>query len=73
MPVSLTENARTLRARFRTSWSSLQPPSACAIESDDLAALGELEGVREQVLEDLLEALGVRRERARQRPVELDP
>jgi hypothetical protein len=56
MPVSVTEKASTGSAPPRVSLSGLQPSVAgCDIEAD-AAALGELEGVGEQVLEHLLQA-----------------
>ena len=64
MPVSVTEIATTELARGRgTRCPALQPSSTVSTRSDDAAPLGELEGVREQVLDDLLQPLGVGDER----------
>ena len=71
IPVSLTENASTLAARFSSSLSAPHPPLNRLDRQRHLSALGELEGVGEQVLDDLLQALGIGQHRARQ--VLVDP
>ena len=59
MPVSATSNATTVGACFRTGWSGLQPPIAGETVQPHAALLGELERVRQQVLQHLLQALAV--------------
>ena len=59
MPVSLTSNAITVPAvrKHRTGW---RPTGCCAFDAHAHSAmLGELDRVRKQVLENLLEAFGV--------------
>ena len=72
MPVSLTASATTLGARLSTGWSGLQPSVAPLDAHRDVPLRGELERVRQQVLEDLLQPLRVGGERARQGRVDLD-
>ena len=60
MPVSVTEKAALTAARRRASSVSAAPARPGQADADaHLAALGELERVGEQVLQDLAEALGV--------------
>ena len=59
MPLSVTENATTTSAPSSVAASRLQPLVRDAHGERHAAALGELEGVREQVLEDLVQALRV--------------
>ena len=60
MPVSLTAKAITERARLEASVVAAPARGgADGSRSVDRALLGELEGVGEQVLEDLLQPLGV--------------
>ena len=66
MPVSVTEKASTVAARFRSSLSGLQPLCAAVDVQRHLAVLRELEGVGQQVLDDLLQPLGVGEDRPRQ-------
>ena len=72
MPVSRTEKAITVGARLSSSLSAVQPARAGSIDERDLAAVRELERVREQVLDDLLQALGVGGHRRRQLRVAAD-
>ncbi len=69
MPVSETEIASTADARFRSSFSVFQPALHRLHRQRDLALLGELERVGEQVLDDLLEPLRVGVDRLGQRRV----
>ena len=71
MPVSETENASTSPARLRSSFSGLQPPLTGSTVSVTWP-MGELEGVREQVLDDLLQALRVGEHRLRQPRIHAD-
>ena len=60
MPVSATENAITaLRAAQNVMWPALQPLATLSMRQPHRPVLGELERVREQVLQHLLQALGV--------------
>ena len=60
MPVSVTENAMTVGARFRLSFSRTPAATSPARSSSvTLPLVRELERVRQQVLEDLLQPLGV--------------
>jgi hypothetical protein len=59
MPVSLTERATTDEALTSESLPSSHPFSARPDLHVHLALLGELEGVGEEVLEDLAEALRI--------------
>ena len=72
MPVSVTENASTSLARFRSSLSALQPARRRADHEGHLALVRELERVRQQVLEDLLQALGVGGDRLGQARIHAD-
>ena len=71
MPVSVTEKASTSAARFSSSLSGLQPAVAGSMVSVTWPLVRELEGVGQQVLDDLLQALGVGEHRLRQARVEL--
>jgi hypothetical protein len=59
MPVSVTLKATACGAMPSTGWSGVQPDSTWRIVIGHLPLRRELEGVREQVLEDLLQAFGV--------------
>ena len=72
MPVSSTAKATTCGALLSTGWSGLQPLRGEIDAHLDVAVGGELDGVGEQVLEDLLEALGVAVHGARQVLGEVD-
>ena len=72
MPVSVTEKASTSGARFRSSLSEFQPGLRRLDGQRHLAVVRELEGVGQQVLDDLLQALGVGEDRPRQPLVEAD-
>ena len=68
---------RRLRTRRRTGLSTsrmvgLQPAVAAQMPRLDAALLGEFEGVRQQVFQHLLQALGVGDNAAVQMVVELD-
>ena len=72
MPLSLTENARTLSARLRvgilrrpTVLSRRQPQS-------HMAALGKLECIREQILQDLIQPLRVGLDGVRHARIDVD-
>ncbi len=60
MPVSLMLKASTESAPASPPCSVLQPLSAGPTRNAYAAALGELEGVGEQVLEHLAQAAGIR-------------
>ena len=64
MPVSETSKAMTEPAPERMGWSGLQPLADGSDAQLDAALFSELEGVGEQVFEDLLETLGVSDEAA---------
>ncbi len=66
MPVSSTEKAMTPSALASAGLSGRQPLAARDDAQRHLAALGELERVREQVLEHLLQAFDVGSEILRQ-------
>ena len=72
MPVSVTANASTSAARFRSSLSVLQPPCDRLDGQRHLAVVRELERVGEQVLDDLLQPLGVGEHRLGQPRVEVE-
>ena len=72
MPVSRTEKATTALAALRISWSGFQPSVASFADRDTEPALGELEGVGEQVPEHLLQPLAVGLQRRRERRVHVD-
>ena len=73
MPVSVTEKATTASARVEHLAAPGSSPPVATLDLERHAApLGELEGVGEQVLEHLLQPLGVGLDRRRQRRVELD-
>ena len=72
MPVSLMLNAVTASARASASFAGLQPLVGAAHAHAHLALLGELERVREQVLQHLAQAPGVGGDRRRQVRRELD-
>ena len=72
MPVSDTSNATTAGAWLSTGCSGLQPPTAAVTDQPHAALFGELEGVRQQVLEHLLQALGIGRDAAPEMRVDLD-
>ncbi len=60
MPVSFTEKAMTDLARFESIWFSVIPAAGDGAHIQrNRASVGELERVGEQVLENLLQALGV--------------
>ena len=72
IPVSDTSIAIALGAKRSTGCSADQSARDRQDPHLDLALRRELEGVRQQVLQDLLQALGVAGEGARQRVVDLD-
>ena len=72
MPVSVTSNAITVGALSSTGWPGVQPRVRDARAQAHAAALGELERVRQQVLEDLLQALGIGVQRAAELGREVD-
>ena len=72
MPVSVTENAMAGAAALEGSVPRLAGSAEADRQRDRRGRARELESVREQVLQDLLEALGVRVDRARQVRQELD-
>ena len=72
IPVSVTANPMTERARPRVGCSGLQPAGGGEDAQRDRARLGELERVGEQVLQHLLQALGVGLHAAGQAGVDLD-
>ena len=72
MPVSRTEKATTWRARLSDSLSSAPAARHRPHRQLDGAGVGELEGVGEQVLEDLHQAGRVGGDRARQALGQLD-
>ena len=59
MPVSVTSNAITAGAVASTGWPDVQPESRRRHPHTNAPSLGELDRVREQILQNLLEALGV--------------
>ena len=59
IPLSLTSNAKTVAARFKTGCSGLHPELAARNAEPHPSVLGELERVREEVLQHLLQALGI--------------
>ncbi len=61
MPVSSTAKATTCGDLLSTGWSGLQPPDASADAHVHVAVGGELDRVGKQVLEHLLQALGIAR------------
>ena len=65
MPVSVTENAITDFTRLRTGSSALQPEVARSIRSRTVPCSVNFSGVGEQVLEHLLQPLGVGDDRIR--------
>ena len=67
MPVSLTSNATTVGAWSRIGWPAVQPPVTAVDGELDAAMLGELERVRQQVLQHLLQTLAVRGDAAQRR------
>ena len=71
MPVSVTSKATTAGDEESTGWPASSPPGRRHPQAH-AAALGELEGVREQVLEHLLQTLGVGHQGAAERRVEID-
>src|SRR3979411_1912323 len=72
MPVSDAEIATTAGARFRLSLPRLQPAPRRPQRQRHPAGARELEGVAQQVLDDLLQALGVGGQRLRQVRVHSD-
>ena len=72
MPVSVTSNATTAGAWLSTGCSALQPPSAAVDIEADAALGGELERVRQQVLEHLLQPLGVGGDAAAEIGIDVD-
>ena len=71
MPVSDTSKATTLPAWLRTGWSAVQPAADGGDVQPHAALLRELEGVRQQVLEHLLQALRVGHDAAAETRVDL--
>ena len=59
IPVSVTSNATTAGAVERTGCVGVQPEVARATRMSHAAVLGELDRVRKQILQNLLEPLGV--------------
>ena len=72
MPVSLTANATTRPARPRTGWSAAPAARGQPDVQADPAALGELEGVRQEVPQHLLQPLRVGGDGPRQLVVDRD-
>ncbi len=70
MPVSLTSKATTDSADVRIGCSGVQPYAAAATLSPTRPCDGELEGVGQQVLQDLQQPLGVGDDAPRQRGVD---
>jgi len=71
MPLSETSKAITLGDCLSTGCSGPQPLLAAYTFETDAAALGELEGVGQQVLQDLLQTLGVGRDGAADQRIDL--
>ena len=73
MPVSETENAITWLAWRSSSLSADQPLVGAGDRERHRALVRELERVRQQVLDDLLQPLDVGDQRLRQRLLDVDP
>ena len=71
MPVSETSNTTTLAAWLSTGWPGSSLPSTALTDRLTCALGGELEGVGQQVLQHLLQPLGVGQHGAAQLRIEL--